>query len=261
MALYVKGDIHGNPSSFSSSAFPEGKTLTREDYVLILGDFGMVWNYKGETANESYWLDWLEDKPWTTLFIDGNHENFDRLDALPQADWHGGRVSYIRPHILHLKRGYVFDIDGCKCFCMGGASSHDIRDGILDIEKDAKLIKQWEKDYFKLFRINKVSWWEQELPNEEEMKRGFIELEKNNWEVDFIFSHCASTSTENMLRASGILPLGIDTYPDKLNNYLQEVEDKTTFKKHYFGHYHSDESVYGCGGKQILLYNNIERIN
>ena len=154
MALYVKGDIHGNPSSFSSSAFPEGKTLTREDYVLILGDFGMVWNYKGETANESYWLDWLEDKPWTTLFIDGNHENFDRLDALPQADWHGGKVSYIRPHILHLKRGYVFDIDGCKCFCMGGASSHDIRDGILDIEKDAKLIKQWEKDYFKLFRIN-----------------------------------------------------------------------------------------------------------
>ena len=47
MALYVKGDIHGNPSSFSSSAFPEGKTLTRENYVLILGDFGMVLNYKG----------------------------------------------------------------------------------------------------------------------------------------------------------------------------------------------------------------------
>ena len=59
MALYVKGDIHGNPSSFSSSAFPEGKTLTREDYVLISGDVGTVWNYKGETANESYWLDWL----------------------------------------------------------------------------------------------------------------------------------------------------------------------------------------------------------
>ena len=28
-------------------------------------------------------LDWLDGKAFTTLFVDGNHENFDRLYAYP----------------------------------------------------------------------------------------------------------------------------------------------------------------------------------
>ena len=28
-------------------------------------------------------LDWLDGKVFTTLFVDGNHENFDRLYAYP----------------------------------------------------------------------------------------------------------------------------------------------------------------------------------
>ena len=54
-----------------------------EDYVVLLGDVGLVWDYKGESKTEKWWLDWLEDKSFTTLFIDGNHENFNRLNAYP----------------------------------------------------------------------------------------------------------------------------------------------------------------------------------
>lgn len=260
MAIYVCGDIHGKPKDrFKSWLFPEGKDLTRDDYVVILGDFGLLFNYKGETKEERYWLDWLEDKPWTTLFIDGNHENFDRLDALPVEDWNGGKVSYVRPHIIHLKRGYVFNIDGCKCFCMGGARSHDIQDGILEL--DDPRLKTWSKDYFKLFRINKVSWWEQEMPNEKEFIQAWKSLEANNYEVDFIFSHCASTRTENMMRTCGVLPIGIDKEPDALNLFFTELEEKIKYKQHHFGHYHFDLQIPGCGGKQFLHYEYIERIN
>lgn len=74
----------------------------------------MVWEESGESASERYWLKWLEDKPFTTVFVCGNHENFDRLYQYPVKEWHGGKVHEIRPHVLHLMRGEIFDIEGLK---------------------------------------------------------------------------------------------------------------------------------------------------
>lgn len=71
--IYITGDIHGDPTRFSKEAFPEQDTMTKEDYVIICGDFGLVWD-KEESKNERYWLNWLQNKPFTTLFVDGNHE-------------------------------------------------------------------------------------------------------------------------------------------------------------------------------------------
>lgn len=49
----------------------------------------------------------------------------------PVAEWHGGKVHRIRPHVLHLMRGQIFELEGCRFFTMGGAKSHDIEDGIF----------------------------------------------------------------------------------------------------------------------------------
>ncbi len=100
-----------------------------DDYVIICGDFGGIWSSDQEDTEK---LDWLEDRPFTTLFVDGDHENFDLLNALPVQEWHGGKVHCVRPHVLHLMRGQVFDIGSRTFFTMGGAASHDIQDGILD---------------------------------------------------------------------------------------------------------------------------------
>lgn len=70
--IYITGDIHGDPSKLSSDIFPEQKEMTKDDYVIICGDFGLIWEQK-ESKTEKYWLDWLEEKPFTTLFVDGNH--------------------------------------------------------------------------------------------------------------------------------------------------------------------------------------------
>ena len=70
--FFITGDTHGDFRRFSSQYFLEGKNLNRNDYVIICGDFGGIWNTDEHNLSEKYWLDWLNAKPWTTLFVDGN---------------------------------------------------------------------------------------------------------------------------------------------------------------------------------------------
>ena len=107
--IYLTGDTHAEFNRFSRKIFD----ASENDYVIICGDFGGVWN---ESSYQKYWLDWLAAKPWTTLFVDGNHENYDLLASYPVSQWHGGKVHYIRPNVIHLMRGQVFVIDGLRFF-------------------------------------------------------------------------------------------------------------------------------------------------
>ena len=117
--------------------------MNKDDYVIICGDFGGVWDANTESKHEKYWLDWLEEHSFTILFVDGNHENFDRLKEYPVKEWNGGKVHELRPHVLHLMRGQVFIIDGKKVFTFGGASSHDIQGGVLN-KDDPDFMKKKE---------------------------------------------------------------------------------------------------------------------
>ena len=231
--IIVTGDIHGNPfQRLNLENFPEGKTFTKEDYVIILGDFGLVWD---DSAMEHSCLDWLENKPWTTLFIDGNHENYDLLNKFPIEEWSGGRVQKIRSSVIHLLRGEVYDIGGYKFFAMGGARSHDIQDGVLEVGDPR--IKIWKKDDFKLFRINHISWWEEEIPNEEERKNALKNLAENDYKVDYILTHEAPSSDV-------ILMDHLLYHPDEYSKWLEmEIRQKVKYKKWFFGHYHLNLDV------------------
>ena len=128
--IYITGDTHADFSRFNTKNFPEQKKMTKDDIVIVLGDFGGIWY---DCSKERYWLDWLNDKSFTLVFVDGNHENFDRLyNEFPIIDFHSGKAHKIRDNIYHLMRGHIFDFEGKKFFAMGGASSHDIDDGILN---------------------------------------------------------------------------------------------------------------------------------
>ena len=193
--IYITGDTHADFSRFSTKNFSEQKEMIRDDYIIICGDFGGVWDYKLSSPEERYWLDWFDDKPFTILFVDGNHENFDRLKEFPRVKLHGGMAHKIRKNVYHLMRGYVFEFDGKKFFTFGGARSHDIQDGILDI-KNYDNLRDLVDDYNKrtrrgeMLRINHISWWKDELPTDAEMRRGIKNLEKANWTVDYAITHC-----------------------------------------------------------------------
>lgn len=281
--IFVTGDTHG-PSKiglhsvdgyvprFNMENFPEQSGMTRDDYVIICGDFGGVWNYDsrydstksafkdnicleyGESKEERYWLDWLASKSFTLLFCDGNHENHDRLSkAYPEVDFHGGRAHKIRENIYHLMRGYVFDLNGLSFFVFGGARSHDISGGILrpyefNTEKEFKAIYKKLRDAGVPFRVEHISWWEEELPSEEEMERGIRSLSEHNWKIDYAISHCAPTSITAMAG-----------YSDKnqLTQYFEQINEKLDFRKWFFGHYHDNKELFG---KYVSLYEQIIRI-
>ena len=189
--IYITGDCHGDFVRFNKENFPEQIELTKDDYVIICGDFGGVWNVDEESKRETWWMEWLEGRPFTTLFVDGNHENFDRLYEYPVEEWHGAKVHKVRPSVIHLMRGQIYQIDGKKIFTFGGASSHDISGGILEPDDpDYKTKKKVLDQGWLPYRINHVSWWKQELPSEAEMEEGLKNLSLHGNTVDFIVSHC-----------------------------------------------------------------------
>lgn len=250
--IYATGDCHHDFHKFNTDMFPEQKHLTKNDYMIICGDFGGIWD-REPTKNEKWWLDWLENLPFTTLVVDGNHEHHLRLKALPEKEFHGGRVGVIRPSVLHLKRGEVFDLDGVKVFAFGGARSHDISDGILDYDdpnwRDKARFLQDRGKY--MFRVKGLSWWEEELPSEEEMENGLRNLEKHDNKVDLIVTHCCPSSIQ-----SQFLPYG--DY-DILTDYFNRIKHTVEYDQWYFGHYHFNAPIdekHGCLYQYILPWDN-----
>ncbi len=55
--IFITGDCPGNFEQFYPSFFPEQKEMTKEDYVIICGDFGGVWHKDEESPEETMVLD------------------------------------------------------------------------------------------------------------------------------------------------------------------------------------------------------------
>ena len=242
--IYITGDTHSDFSRFTEENFPIQSEMTKDDYIIICGDFGGVWTFEEESIREKELLDWLDNKNFTTLFVDGNQENYTRLYNYPIEGWKGGKVHKIRDSVLHLMRGEIFDIDNKKIFAFGGARSHDIQDGILNLDEEEKIYEYRKRGAY--FRIRDFSWWDLELPTNQEMENGIENLEKVNYKVDYIISHCCPTSIQALIN-----PI---YKRDILTDYLQQISEKCTFKRWYFGHYHDYKQV---NSQFILLYENI----
>ena len=254
MTVWITGDIHSNPFRLSTDSFYEQKTFEggyENNIVIQCGDFGIVWCNE-ESKEEKYKLDWLNSKNFTTVFVDGNHDNIPRLDSYPIKEWCGGLVNEIRPRVLRLRRGEVYTIAGHKFFAFGGASSHDISDGILDINDPNinQQIKQMKYEGKYMYRIKGFTYRTEELPSKEEMQNGISNLEKHNWQVDYIITHSPP--------ASVIALLGHGFYEqDILTKYLEEIRCKLDFKRHFMGHMHVNKAV---NDRDIILYEQIIRI-
>ncbi len=220
--VYITGDTHGDIDihKLTAKKFPEQKPMTKSDFLIVCGDFGCVWD---GSKNDQYWQKWYDEKPFTTLFVDGNHENHQMLAEFPVVNQYGGLVHRIQPSLFLLMRGEVFEIDGAKIFCMDGASSHD-----------------------KHLRKPNISWWEEEIPSKAEFEHAVDMLEKHKWCVDYIVTHCASKSVQAKIAG---------WYEnDAVTSFLQFVEGNCHFKHWYFGHYHVDMKI---DEKHTALYDRI----
>ena len=248
MEIFITGDTHGDFRRFRPDIFYEQEHMTKEDLVLVCGDFGGIWHCD---PRDDAGLDWLEDRPYTTAFVLGNHENYDAYKDYPKEEWHGGQIQRIRPSVLHLMRGQVYELNGRKFFTMGGASSHDIQDGILepddpDFEEKFQQLEQRGA----LFRVNHRSWWAEELPSEAEYLEARANLEHVHWNVDYIISHCCPSSIQDVF-SGGMFK------KDALTEFFDEVRQKCTFQYWFFGHYHSNMVI---EKRYAMLYEQIIRL-
>lgn len=216
--VYITGDLHGEEQEWIEFVDP---LLRAGDTVIVPGDFG-VGMMHGPMREECFY-DWIEAKLYTVLFVDGNHENFDKLNELPAAEWHGGRVRFLRRNLIHLMRGEVFEIEGKRLFVFGGGYSID-----------------------RARREPGVSWWPEELPSEQEYQNAETHLREANRCVDYIVTHTAPA--ESVYYLSRFQKYGVrnDVTEDaRLTIFLDRVASETGYSKWYFGHYHVDAEIWG----------------
>ena len=223
--VYITGDTHipVDIGKLNSKRFPAQKDLSKDDFVMICGDFGGVWNNDHE---EMYWRKWLEQKNFTTLFIDGNHENFHLLNKFEIVDFANGKAHKISNSIYHLMRGQVYEIEGKRIFTFGGASSHD-----------------------KKYRTKDKNWWEEELPSDYELEMANLNLESSGWTVDYIITHCAPSSVQERISPNYC--------QDILTDFFEYIKNKTMFNKWFFGHYHLDMTI---EHKFCCMFNHVEKL-
>lgn len=216
--IYLTGDTHGLTDIapvreyFKNGHDPDGRKVTKNDYLIILGDVGVCW--------DGLWHDIkvtreLHSVPATVLWIDGNHENYDLIDELPVTDdWHGGKVQYVTDDIIHLMRGQIYAIEGSTFFTFGGGNSID-----------------------RMYRQTGVSWWPQEMPTMAEYEEGTMNLEKVDYRVDYILTHsCPQTIGRQLVTM---------IYPgeEELQRYFEFIANEAEFRDWYFGHWHVERDI------------------
>ena len=221
--LYITGDTHGNFDRILK--WTETAKLNKDkDFLFILGDFGYIWDNK-RTSFEKDNLDFISCLPFTTLFIDGNHENHGRLNSMRVVNFSGGKAHKVYDSIYHLMRGQVYEIAGKRIFTFGGASSID-----------------------KHLRTEGISWWKEEEFNYHEANTAYENLNNVGWEVDYVLTHSAPFSIRDKLFESN--------KPSSTERMLEAMLRNIKFKRWYFGHYHIDKKM----DNFTAMYENIERM-
>lgn len=226
--IFITGDTHADYDwkKLTTKCFPEQKELTKDDYVIIAGDFGGVFFLD---RTDKYIQKNYNERNFTTLFVDGNHENHDALDAYPVEEWHGGKIHRIADSVFHLMRGQVFEIGGKTFFTMGGAESTD---------------RQYRKEG--------KTWWTREMPSIEEYEEAITNLEKCGGKVDYVITHCAPEATLCALNMPDMYFRSVN----ELTSFFDTIAQTIQFKAWYFGHYHDDSDC----GKFHLLYRRIVEV-
>jgi len=238
--LFYSGDLHGSIDiiRFHPDTWPTGQLLTRDDYLVILGDFGLDINFNQDEKPK--WFLWLDKQPWTTLFVDGNHDDFEWLSKLPIEDKFNGKVGRASENIFHLRRGEVYNIGWSTFFVMGGAHSID-----------------------KQLRTFGIDWWPQEIPSYSEWNYAIDNLEKVNYTVDNVLAHTMPSDIAKIYLSQNRTSWGtsLREKDSEVEKAFQEVilQGLLKFNNWYCGHWHPyqkwDYEKYHC------YYNHIEPIH
>ena len=230
--IFITGDTHVRKDiqKLSEENFAVGNELCKDDLLIICGDAGIVW-VNEERDREL--IEWYDSCPWTTVYCDGNHEGFARLQEYPETWFHGARAHQIGASVYHILRGEIMELEDGRTFLFfGGAFSQDIE-----------------------FRTKDYNWFGRELPVQSEVDNCMRNLERYKFSVDYCITHDVPTRFNMQMGYPGVLPYMLTYYgPEYINIHavLDNIYEMTTFRKWFAGHYHVNRTMYGKAPVQIL---------
>lgn len=217
MSLFVTGDLHGRSYLRKLDAFAAefGSALSRDDVLVILGDFSVPWSCPPDDTDRAL-IDHIDAYPFTTTFIDGNHENYDAIDALPVARdalFGGTTTRRLAPHVHRLLSARAYRIADHDILVMGGAKS-------IDADALAKA----------------GSWWPREVPSEA-TKASLKRIVSRKKRFDIVFTHTPPTR-QLKVHADAVM----ETWqPDDYTDWLDaNIAAKVRFGQWFYGHMHDD---------------------
>ena len=215
--IYLTGDTHGDLKRFGTKNFPEQKEMTKEDIVFQLGDFGVIWG--PQSINEEiYWMEWLADKPWTTIVVAGNHENWEKIESLPETELFSGKMWEYETQngsVYFVKPGEILEIDDKKFLCIPKATSID-----------------------KMDRTEGRSWWPGEVLSYEQEKNTMDNLDGVDWKVDYVLSHTCPVTVIGSVIHQTVYTEGKFACP--VSKFLDFIEEDLIFDAWWFGHFHTE---------------------
>lgn len=205
--ICITGDMHGDFSRFNDRRI---KALKKNDFLIVCGDFGFVWD---GSKHEQRILKRIGKKRFYTLFVDGCHENFDLLSQYPESEFCGGLVHKISGNLMHIKRGSILNIQGNKFFAFGGGQTKEI-----DIRRESK------------------TWYEQELPQDDEISSAERNLKASDGKIDYIVTHEPPASMKEFLS----FEVNQISY---MHTFFDKVKDSCAFKMWFFGKAHINKLI------------------
>lgn len=214
--IYVTGDVHGDYDSLMDRQISK---LKKGDKLIVTGDFGFIWdNSKNELNN----LKKLSKKKYDILFVEGAHENFEKLREYPEVDLYQAKGIKIASNIYCLKRGEIYMIDGKSVFALGG--------GLPPYEDEP--------------RESPPS-----MPTDDEMQYAVENIQKHHRQVDLIVTHEAPASVKRMIDRGATV--------NDLNMFLDTVMKNTRYDKWFFGALHKDRAV---SDKLVCVFEDVYRV-
>lgn len=215
--IYITGDTHGDFRRIAFFCDTHG--TKREDIIIILGDAGINY-YTGKKSEEL--KKHLAELPITLFCLHGNHENRPQnISSYKEQEWHGGIVFAEEkyPNLLFAKDGEIFDLDGNRSIVIGGAYSVD-----------------------KYYRLEcGYNWWEDEQPSNKIKALVEHKLNAVGNKIDVILSHTCPLKYEPI--EVFISCVDQSTVDKSTEEWLDNIEDKTDYKKWYCGHYHTQKRI------------------
>lgn len=208
--VYITGDMHGELERLYDKNF---RRLKSGDILICTGDFGYI--FSGDKTEREV-IDYLASRRFVTAFIDGTHDNLERIYRSRVTYWHGGMVHRIKGNLIHLMRGQIFNLEGNTFFTFGGGESTD-----------------------REMRREQGNWWSDEEPTALEMAQGAKNLDENGCKVDYFITH----EPPSLVKSAMLLRSGNSDRVNKLNGYFQEIGGACEFKHWYFGSLHEDRVI------------------